>query len=97
MTRTSILAQMQRDSLKLPYKLQLMVAKYIEAINEGTHTPSKLCKLGAGLLNDHFVKCDAGDVEALEAMRRDHIDANALAAAGDLFIMAQLQFEEEGT
>lgn len=81
-------------SLKLPPKLQAMVARYIEGARDG-RDPVKLFRNGARVLNATFKRADAGDDETLEAMRRDRIDGFALCICAELFATAALALEKE--
>lgn len=89
-----ILLGMQRESLLLPPKLASMVARYIEAVNDG-RDPVKLFRNGANLLNATFRRAADGDSEALSSLLRDRISAPALAIAAEIFSTAALSIEEE--
>lgn len=95
MTRIEILARFQRGSLTFPPKLRNMVSRYIEAINEGPHTPSKLLRNGQRLLNATFIRADEGCQETQATMIRDGINAMTLATAAELFGTAAAEFEAQ--
>ncbi len=84
--------RLYHGSRTLPPKLQAMIARYIEGADEGRDAV-KLFQNGARLLNDMFKRADAGDKEALEAMRRDRIDGFAIVIAAELFASAALALE----
>lgn len=88
------LAKLHRESLKLPYKLAYMVARYIEGVNDG-RDPVALFRNGANLINNTFMLADRGDAETLAAMKRDGIDATSMALAAELFSSAADEIERE--
>lgn len=93
MTRADILAKFHAETRRLPWKIQMMAAKYLEAIQEGTHTPHKLMRHGARLLNSTFQRAEGGDIETQQMMVRDGVDAITLAAAAELFRTTADQLE----
>lgn len=88
----STIARLHHESLRLPPKLAAMIARYVEAANEG-RDPVHLFRTGANLLNHTFQLADGGCAHTLAAMRRDGVNAIDLAHAAELLATAALNIE----